>query len=60
MIDDPDLVDKLHTAWRQTELKVEETPIGTAEHDAALRQADAARHAYRTALDAVPEDDGRE
>jgi hypothetical protein len=57
MLDERDLTtDQLVDAWRQAEIDVNGTALGTKEHDQALRRAEEARQAYRMRLDVMKED----
>ena len=57
MLDVNDLTtDQLLAAWRQAEIEVNGTAIGTAEHAAALREADRAREAYLLRIDVMKDD----
>jgi hypothetical protein len=57
MLDVNDLTtDQLLAAWREAEIEVNATAIGTAEHAAALQEADRAREAYLLRIDVMKDD----
>jgi hypothetical protein len=57
MLDERDLTtDQLLDAWRQAEIDVNGTALGTKEHDQALRRSEEARRAYRMRVDVMKED----
>jgi len=57
MLDVNDLTtDQLLAAWREAEIEVNGTAIGTAEHAAALQEADRAREAYLLRIDVMKDD----
>ena len=57
MLNETDLTtDQLLDAWRQAELEVNGIPLGTPEHESALRKADQTRGAYIVHLDDMKED----
>jgi hypothetical protein len=57
MLDVDDLTtDQLLAAWREAEIEVNGTAIGTPEHAAALQLSERANEAYRLRLEAMKDD----
>jgi hypothetical protein len=57
MLDVDDLTaEQLLAAWRQAEIEVIGTAIGTTEHAAALQRSEKANEAYRLRLEAMKDD----
>lgn len=57
MLDVDDLTtDQLLAAWREAEIEVNGTAIGTREHAAALERSERANEAYRLRLEAMKDD----
>jgi hypothetical protein len=48
--------DQLLEAWREAEIEVNGTAIGTPEHAAALERSERANEAYRLRLEAMKDD----
>lgn len=56
-MDERDLTtDQLVDAWRQAEIEINGTALGSKEHDEALRRSDEARGAYLLRMDVMKED----
>ena len=57
MLDADDLTsEQLLDAWREAEIDINGTPLGTSEHKAALQRADQAREAYLLRIDVMKDD----
>jgi hypothetical protein len=57
MLDVDDLTtEQLLEAWRDAEIAVNGTAIGTADHAAALQRSEKANEAYRLRLEAMKDD----
>ena len=57
MLDVDDLTtEQLLAAWREAEIEVNGTAIGSAEHAAALQRSEKAREAYQLRLEAMKDD----
>ena len=57
MLDVDDLTaEQLLAAWREAEIEVNGTALGTAEHAAALQRSEKANEVYRLRLEAMKDD----
>ena len=57
MLSDDDLTtQQLLAAWRRAEGSLQTLPVGTAEHDEAVRRSEEARDAYRARIEAMKAD----